>query len=47
MVAKGDGSGGGMDWDPSQLGISRRKLYRKCVNNKTYCIGQVNVCSIL
>ena len=44
MVAKGDGSGGGMDWE---VGISRRKLYRKCVNNRTYCIGQVNVCSIL
>ena len=38
VVAKGEGVGGGMEWE---AGVSRRKLlYIEWINNRSYCIAQ-------
>ena len=45
VVAKGQGGGGGMDWE---FGISRCKLlYIEWINNKAYCIAQGTIFNTL
>ena len=40
MVAKGEGVGGGMEWE---VGVSRRKLlYIECINNKVLLYSTEN-----
>ena len=45
VVAKGEGVGGGMEWE---VGVSRHKLlYIEWINNKVYCIAQRSIFNIL
>ena len=44
VVAKGEGGGGGMDWE---FGVSRCKLvYMEWINNRSYCIAQGTIFNI-
>ena len=45
VVAKEEGVGGGMEWE---VGVSRCKLlYIEWINNRSYCIAQGTIFSIL